>query len=566
MICILLAIFVLCAGGRELPEGPEGPEGPEVIIVSLIDDLGFADIQPHNPLSPTPHIGELARAGVALTNMHAFKYCSPSRRSLLSGRFPVHISTNQAPDCSNYLPLPMTLLSGKLKRANFSTHFIGKGHLGYQTEDHLPVRRGFDSHVGFLAGDENYQNGHQVMCDVPELANLPDAPWSGHWPPRTPPDACHLDLWHGNGTASAAYLEALRYSTDTYATEAVRLIEAKPAGQRLFIYLAWQAVHGPWTLPTGPAERLLQPADTGYDNYCSQHPAPLPDPRPQGIGRVQTMRCQFGSMLKVLDAAFSNVTRALQAAGVWNSTLLLMGSDNGGVGPGSNFPLRGIKATPWQGGTKVPFYATGGYIPPQLRGMALGTTLQFADLYPTLCGLARVDAADTVVVGGAPRPIDGVDFWPLLLNSSSGGGGDDAGPAAPAPQVREYLPTTEDSIIWRGRWKLITRATIGGAMWFPRGGKGPNNTAIPTSPNSCLNVSVPAGTGCLLCSPAQPCLYDLHSDTSERINLAAQHPNLVAKLAAQLSSYAPYVDGSMTAAELEAYDCVPQRAYTNPKW
>eukprot|EP00662_Eupelagonemidae_sp_cell21_P031728 gene31728-53764_t len=124
----------------------------------LVDDLGFADTQPHG---------------------------------------------QQAPDCSNFLPLQMTLLSGKMKLANFSTHFIGKGHLGYQTVDHLPVNRGFDTHVGYLKGDENYAHGLQVMCDVPALANLPDASWSGRWPPRDPPDACHLDMWEENSTASS---------------------------------------------------------------------------------------------------------------------------------------------------------------------------------------------------------------------------------------------------------------------------------------------------------------------------------------------------------------------------
>jgi arylsulfatase A-like enzyme len=101
-------------------------EPPEVVMLVLIDDLGFADIQPNGPWSPTPHIGALAKEGVLLANMHAYKYCSPSRRSLLSGRFPVHISGKQAPACSNFLPLQLTLLSEKMKLANFSTHFFGR--------------------------------------------------------------------------------------------------------------------------------------------------------------------------------------------------------------------------------------------------------------------------------------------------------------------------------------------------------------------------------------------------------------------------------------------------------
>eukprot|EP01049_Picozoa_sp_SAG25_P004134 SAG25_NODE_253_length_10959_cov_17.097330_7_plen_131_part_00 len=87
------------------------------------------DTQLNNPLSPTPHIGQLAHSGVVLAQYHAYMYCSPSRRSILSGRFPVHLGTEQAPVCSNYLPLQMTLLPAKLKHAGYQTHMIGKGPL-----------------------------------------------------------------------------------------------------------------------------------------------------------------------------------------------------------------------------------------------------------------------------------------------------------------------------------------------------------------------------------------------------------------------------------------------------
>ena len=55
----------------------------------------------------------------------------------------------QAPTCSNYLPLKFTLLPAKLKQAGYETHMVGKGHLGYQTTDHLPVNRGFVSDTTF---------------------------------------------------------------------------------------------------------------------------------------------------------------------------------------------------------------------------------------------------------------------------------------------------------------------------------------------------------------------------------------------------------------------------------
>jgi arylsulfatase A-like enzyme len=105
---------------------------PPHIITVLADDLGWFDTQVHNPASPTPAIGSLSRQGIVLERAYVFRYCSPTRRSFLSGRFPNHITGRQAPTCSNYLPLEFELLSEKLRKANYSSHFLGKGHLGYQ--------------------------------------------------------------------------------------------------------------------------------------------------------------------------------------------------------------------------------------------------------------------------------------------------------------------------------------------------------------------------------------------------------------------------------------------------
>jgi arylsulfatase A-like enzyme len=217
----------------------------------------------------------------------------------------------------------------------------GKGHLGYQTTDHLPFKRGFDHHYGFLQGDQQYEHGLAVMCDVPQLLNLPIASWCGQWPPRTPKDKCNLDFWQQNSTAPQPVLDGVTYSTTAYAAQTIHTINAKRPNEPLFIYLAWQAVHGPWVLPDVPNDQLLQPSDAGYANYCCTNSIgneclPLPSPTQQpdkAAVRTQVMRCQFGSMLKVLDAAMANITAALKAKdGLWENTLMLVMSDNGGVG------------------------------------------------------------------------------------------------------------------------------------------------------------------------------------------------------------------------------------------
>ena len=80
-------------------------------------DLGWWDTQVNgNAAAPTPHIKNMVDMGMRLDRHYVFRYCSPTRRSFLTGRFPNHISNAQAPTCSNYMPLEFTLLSEKLSR------------------------------------------------------------------------------------------------------------------------------------------------------------------------------------------------------------------------------------------------------------------------------------------------------------------------------------------------------------------------------------------------------------------------------------------------------------------
>ena len=121
-----------------------------------------------------------------------YKYCSPTRRSFLTGRLPIHMTGAQANPCTNWLPLEFTILPQKLLKAGFESHVIGKGHWGYQTMDHLPVNRGFKSHVGCVACERELwrdkrsthtldHNSHSL--DFLSLFSLP------------PPPPLSLSLW-----------------------------------------------------------------------------------------------------------------------------------------------------------------------------------------------------------------------------------------------------------------------------------------------------------------------------------------------------------------------------------
>ena len=212
----------------------------------------------------------------------------------------------------------------------------------------------------------------------------------------------------------------------------------------------------------------------------------------------------------------------------------------------------------WQGGTRVTAFVTGGFIPPELRGTSNSAIMHVADWCafpsrdraclpstpslaaalralsdPTLCNLVGVSSADTVTMNGSPRPIDGIDVWPLLLSGAS-------------ESPRAFLPTTEHSLIWKGQYKLMTNA--GGSGWCESllswtsllststsaeqavrnsavalrlpdpPALGANDTHDP--PNSDLkdwpcvaptNSFIYNGL-CAVCSEEKPCLFDIRAD------------------------------------------------------
>jgi len=134
---------------------------------------------------------------------------------------------------------------------------------------------------------------------------------------------------------------------------------------------------------------------------------------------------------------------------MWNNTLIIFTADNGGgaggTQPSNDYPLRGTKAEPWEGGVRAAAFVSGGFLPERVRGTNLTAFMHIADWYPTICNLAGVDPTDNVTFGGIPRPIDGIDLWPVLTGQKKSLG-------------REWLPVTNQSIIWNSTYKLITGA------------------------------------------------------------------------------------------------------------
>jgi arylsulfatase A-like enzyme len=334
---------------------------PPHIITILADDMGWYDSAINNPDSfmTQQGFGAIAKDGITLARHYAYKYCSPSRRSFLSGRFPNHISGAQAPICSNFLPLQFTLLPERLKDVGYSTHMVGKGHLGYMTTDHMPINRGFDSHVGYLAAGEGYnwgntgqtcQSGCTGYCKGSNITNNMSS-------------FCKKDMWHNEGTGWDI-VDDISYSTHFYTQRAVQLILAHEPTRPFYLHLTYQAVHHPFQEP--PLSEQIPNGSIWWDHT-------------------------WGSMLNALDKGIANVTTALRAQGMWQNTLVVLVADNGGDHAASpsdptgrttmanNWPLRGTKLTAWEGGTRVAGVVGGGFVPVKLRGSSSDALMHMAD-------------------------------------------------------------------------------------------------------------------------------------------------------------------------------------------
>jgi len=364
------------------------------IIVILSDDAGYADFSMHGATDvATPRIDSIAQNGVRFTNGYVSgPVCSPTRAGLMTGRYQQRFGheLNIPPRFSeeNGLPLEERTIADDLRGVGYRTAALGKWHLGYADKFH-PCSRGFDHYWGFLQGQRSY-----FPLDKPTRLN------------RLLSDR-------------EVQPEQFDYMTDELGRQAVRCIEER--GEKpLFLYLAFNAVHGPMHATEADLE---------------------------GAEGTQRRRKLIG-MTRAMDRAVGMVLDALSAEGIVDDTLLFFLNDNGGAtnNASSNTPLRGRKGQVFEGGIRVPFVVQW---PARLAsGMVYDQPVIALDIVAT-----------SLAVAGAARseqlPLDGKDLMPYLLGEANG-----------APH---------DSLFWRqggnwavrvGRWKLLRQGADSAPMLF----------------------------------------------------------------------------------------------------
>jgi arylsulfatase I/J len=255
------------------------------LIFALGDDVGWSNVGWNNPQVLTPHMDSLRAGGLALEQHYAFKFCSPSRASFLSGRLPVHVNQENSATEQEYagIPLGMTLFSERLAQAGYKTAHIGKWHVGQATPQHLPHGRGFQHALSYFNFGEDYYT--QIRggrgSERPGCGRAIGAVRAadGH-------DCAGVDLW--KDTAPAYGLNGTMYGGFLYSRDAVSVIESHDPASPLFMFVAWQNNHPPLEVP---------------GEYVDRYPA---GPR----------RTLINGMSAFLDESMANLTGALRRTGL----------------------------------------------------------------------------------------------------------------------------------------------------------------------------------------------------------------------------------------------------------
>ena len=365
-----------------------GPKKKLNFVFFLVDDLGWADLGcTGSTFYETPNVDALAAAGMRFTDGYAAcPVCSPTRASIMAGKYPARMDTTDwfggrragkllpAP-YKNYLPLEEVTVAEALKTAGYRTFFAGKWHLGAQA--YFPEKQGFDINKG------GHQRGSPPGGYFSPFRNpkLTDGPKGQHLADRL-------------GDESVAFLDSVK-------------------DQPFLLYLSFYSVH----TPLQTKKELIEK----YKAKAAKLPrSDSPEFLPEGMRKARQIQKHpvYSGMVQVMDENVGKVLGKLDKLGLAGNTAVIFMSDNGGLStsegsPTSNLPLRAGKGWLYEGGIREPMIIRWpGVTKP---GSTCDVPVISTDFYPTMLEMAslplrpkqHVDGVSLAgLLAGKPKTLD----------------------------------------------------------------------------------------------------------------------------------------------------------------
>lgn len=448
----LLSVLIGCSTGDKNKKSPKQKK-PNVILI-LVDDLGWTDLGSFgSDLYQSPHIDKLASEGVKFTSSYsACTVCSPTRASIVTGKYPARLRVTDwieghkypwaklnVPDWTMYLDSKEYTMAEAFKDAGYKTAHFGKWHLG-EKEENWPELHGFDLNVGGWkkgAPHRNKKEGYNGYFSPYGNPRLKDGPQG-------------------------------EYLTERLANEVCDYLDE--SGEKPFFINLWlYNVHTPLQ---AKKEKVDKYKDLVNDNANHQNPT-------------------YAAMVEHTDEAVGKIIDKLKKKGIYDNTIILFSSDNGGlIGKSknpvtSNKPLKNGKGDIYEGGVRIPTII---YSPKhQFKNKEVDEPIISMDYYPTLMDLAGL--YNTKVKS---QTIDGKS----LLSLMEGNEEDDREAIYwHYPHYHQEGGVPYSSILMDD-WKLIQNFETNSIE-----------------------------------------LYNLDQDISETVNLTEEHPEMVSKLQLKLDDW-----------------------------
>ncbi len=481
IFCGCGALAALAAGAQSKPN----------IIYIMCDDMGYGDLACYGQqYISTPNIDRLAAQGMRFTQAYAGSPVSaPSRATFMTGQHTghTHVRANkeywsgsvQYGANTDYAVVgqepydPNRIIIPEIFKDNgYTTGMFGKWAGGYEGSASTPDKRGIDEYYGYICQ-------FQAHLYYPNFLNEYSRSAGDEGVRRVVLDQNIQFPMYGDD-----YRKRAQYSSDLIHQKALAWLDKQRADQPFLGIFTY----------TLPHAELVQPEDSillAYKgHFCTE----------KTFGGQQSSRynptnyghAEFAAMITRLDAQVGEIMAKLEEKGLADNTVLIFTSDNGPHEEGGADPdffnrdglLQGKKRSTYEGGIRIPFIVR--WPGKVAAGTVNDHQLAFYDLMPTFCDIAGIENYETRYANPAAEndSFDGLSFYPTLTGEGE-------------QQAHEFLywefSETNMMGLRMGNWKMVVKQ------------------------GNCK-------------------LFDLATDLHEDTDVAAQHPEVVAKMKAILKS------------------------------